>query len=115
MTRAIIAGPDRGIEAALTEQGVETVRLNGMATGDSLDEADIGAASLLFVTDVEEAMAVPVAKDRNPGVRIVFYFDEAVPEFVKGQLDLAVDPALLGPDVVVEELLRALEDAEFEE
>jgi hypothetical protein len=110
MTRAIIAGPDRGIESELEAHGVETIRLNGMATGESLDEADIGHAAFLFITDVDEATAVSVAKDRNPDVRVVFYMPDAVPEFVKSQLDLAVDPELLGPDVVVEELVAAIEE-----
>ncbi len=110
MTRAIIAGPDRGIESELSAHGVETVRLNGLATGESLDQADIGTAHFLFITDVDEATAVSVAKDRNPDVRVVFYMHDAVPEFVKGQLDLAVDPDLLGPDVVVEELVAAIEE-----
>lgn len=110
MTRAIIAGPDRGIESELRRHGTETVRLNGLATGESLDEADIGRADVLFITDVDEATAVSVAKDRNPSVRVIFYIPDAVPEFVRGQLDLAVDPDLLGPDVVVEEVVGAIEE-----
>lgn len=110
MLRAIIAGPDRGIESELDRHGVETVRLNGLATGESLDEAEIATAGFLFITDVDEATAVPVAKDRNPDIRIVFYTPESVPEFVKGQLDLAIDPALLGADVVVEELVDVAEE-----
>jgi len=110
MTRAIIAGPDRGIESELTAHGVETVRLNGLATGESLDDAEIASAQLLFITDVEEATAVSVAKERNPEVRVIFYLDDAVPEFVRGQLDLAVDPDLLGPDVVVEEVVASVEE-----
>jgi hypothetical protein len=110
MIRALIAGPDRGIATELAAQDVETVRLNGLATGAALDEAEIGTASFLFITDVEEATAVSIAKDRNPDVRVVFYTPDAVPEFVKGQLDLAVDPALLDPDVVVEELVATVEE-----
>ena len=110
MTRAIIAGPDRGIEAALTDLDVPTVRLNGLATGESLDEAEVGTAALLVITDVEEATAVPVAKDRNPNIRIVFYTNDSIPDFVKGQLDLAVDPDLLGPDVVAEEVVGSIEE-----
>lgn len=110
MIRAIIAGPDRGIESELTRNDVETVRLNGLATGAALDEAAIETAVFLFITDVDEATAVSVAKDRNPDVRVVFYTPDSVPEFVRGQLDLAVDPALLDPDVVVEELVDTVEE-----
>ena len=110
MIRAIIAGPDRGIGAALIDLGVDTVRLNGLVTGEALDGAEIETASLLVITDAEEATAVPVAKDRNPDVRIVFYTPDTLPDFVKGQLDLAVDPDLLGPDVVAEELVGSIEE-----
>ena len=107
--QAVIVGPDRGIAAALADQGVETVGVQGIATGDSLDEAGLVDADLLVITDAEEATAVPVAKDRNPDVRIVFYTPDADPEFVKGQLDLAVDPDLLSPGVVAEELVGAVD------
>ncbi|MFB6132869.1 MAG: CTP synthetase [Halanaeroarchaeum sp.] len=106
---AVIVGPDRGMEAALADQDVDTVRVEGLATGDSLDDAGLADADLLVITDVAEATAVPVAKDRNPAVRIVFYTPDAVPEFVRGQLDLAIDPDLLSPDVVAEELAGSIE------
>ena len=105
---ALIVGPDRGIETALADQGVGTRRVDGLATGESLDGAGLADADLLVITDADEATAVPVAKDRNPDVRIVFYTPHSVPEFVRGQLDLAVDPALLGTDVVAEELVGSL-------
>lgn len=105
--KAVIVGPDRGIADALAALDVETVRVDGLATGESLDAADIAAADLLVITDAAEATAVPVAKDRNPAVRIVLYTPDAVPEFVRGQLDFAVDPDLLAPDVVAEELAGA--------
>ncbi|MFB6154097.1 MAG: CTP synthetase [Halodesulfurarchaeum sp.] len=109
--KAVIAGPDRGIGDALADNGVEVVRVDGLATGDSLDAADIAGADLLVLTDIEEATAVPVAKDRNPALRIVFFTPDSLPEFVRGQLDLSVDPALLGPDAVAEELVGSLQDA----
>jgi len=37
-------------------------------------------------------------------VRAVVYSRESLPEFAKGQADLAVDPALLAAEVVAEEL-----------
>ncbi|AKH98360.1 DUF7126 family protein [Halanaeroarchaeum sulfurireducens] len=106
--KALIVGPDRGIETALADQGVDTRRVDGLATGESLDDAGLADADLLVITDADEATAVPVAKDRNPDVRIVFYTPQSVPEFVRGQLDLAVDPDLLGTDVVAEELVESL-------
>ena len=103
--RAIIVGPDDdGFIAALEEHGVETTRVVGHGTGDSLDEAGVADADLLVLTDVGEATAVPIAKELNPDVRVVIYASETMPEFVRGQVDLSVAPDVLGPDVVAEEL-----------
>ena len=101
---AILVGPDRELETALRDQGVETTRLEEPATGESLDDARVADADLLVVTDVAEATAVPIAREANPDVRIVIYAPETMPEFVRGQVDLAVAPGVLSPDVIAAEL-----------
>ena len=70
----------------------------------TLDDAGVIDAQLLVVTDMAEATGVALAKDENPDIRAVFYSHESLPEFAKGQTDLAVDPALLDVSVVAEEL-----------
>ncbi|WP_336036292.1 DUF7126 family protein [Halobacterium yunchengense] len=102
--KAIVVGPDRGIVAALTAEGVTVTRIEGVASGDRLSEAGVEDADLLVVTDVGEATAIPVAKERNPDLKTVAYTPDSVPEFVKGVLDLAVDPELLDAETVAEEL-----------
>ncbi len=109
MTHALIIGPDRGLEAALKAAGVETTQVSTPTTEDALEGAGLAEARLLFVTDPEEATAIPVAKGHHPPVRIVWYAPDAVPDFVTRQLDLGVDPSLIDPDVLVEEQLQALE------
>lgn len=104
---AILVGPDRELGAALSAQGIETTRLDGHATGDSLSAAGVAGADLLVITDVGEATAIPVARETNPGVRVVIYAPETMPEFVRGQVDLAVAPGVLDPDVIAEELAGA--------
>jgi voltage-gated potassium channel Kch len=102
---AIVAGADGdGLGEALADEGVEVRRIDGLATGEALADAGIEAADLFVLTDGDDATAIPVAKDANPGVRVVLYARDSLPEFAKGQADLAVDPKLLGPDVVAEEL-----------
>jgi Trk K+ transport system NAD-binding subunit len=102
--KAIVVGPDRGIVAALTAEGVAVTSIEGVASGDRLTEAGVEDADLLVVTDVGEATAIPVAKERNPDLKTVAYTPDSVPEFVKGVLDLAVDPELLDAETVAEEL-----------
>jgi hypothetical protein len=102
--RAIVVGSDAGIAAALEAEGAEVTRLEGVASGERLEDAGVADADLLVVTDVGEATAVPVARELNPDIRTVAYTGDGVPEFVKGVLDLTVDPALLDAEAVAEEL-----------
>lgn len=104
--RAIVAGADPdGLGEALEDEGVDVSRVEGIATGESLDAAGIDDADLFVITDVDDATAISIAKDRNADVKVVFYTRDSLPEFAKGQADLAVDPELLGSDVVAEELV----------
>ena len=102
---AIVAGPDpEGLGDALEAEGLDVVRITDTLSASTLDAAGVDDADLLVLTDVAEATGISVAKDRNPDVRVVVYSRESLPEFAKGQADLAVDPALLAADVVADEL-----------
>jgi hypothetical protein len=103
--RAIVVGSDAGIAAALEAEGADVTRLEGVASGERLEDAGVADADLLVVTDVGEATAVAVARELNPDIRTVAYTGDGVPEFVKGVLDLTVDPALLDAEAVAEELV----------
>lgn len=103
--RAIVVGADAGIADALEAEGADVTRLDGVASGERLEEAGVADADLLVVTDVGEATAIPVARELNPDLRTVAYTGDGVPEFVKGVLDLTVDPALLDATAVAEELV----------
>lgn len=105
--KAILVGIDRDLESALAVQGVETVELDGPATRAELEAAGVAEADILVVTDVGESTAIPIAREANPDIRIVVYSPESMPEFVRGQVDLAVAPGVLDPDVVAEELVGA--------
>ena len=102
---AIVAGPDPdGLGEALESEGLTVRRIEGQVSRASLDDADVTDAQLLVVTDMAEATGVALAKDENPEIRAAFYSPESLPEFIKGQADLAVDPELLDVSVVAEEL-----------
>ena len=103
--RAVVAGPDpEGLADALAAVGFAIERIEGVVGADALAAAGIDGADLFALTDLAEATAIPVAKERNPDVRIVVYSRDSLPEFARGQADLAIDPELLDPDVVAEEL-----------
>jgi Trk K+ transport system NAD-binding subunit len=106
MTTAVVAGTDPdGLGEALEAEGATVIRVVGIASADSLDEAGIDDADLLVLTDMDDATAISVAKELNPDVRVVTYSRDSLPEFARGQADLAVDPELLAVDVVAEEII----------
>jgi len=56
------------------------------------------------LTEVQQATSIPVAKDLNGNLRVVVYADGSLPDFARGQADLVVDPDLIDPGTVAEEL-----------
>jgi len=105
-TTAIVAGPDDDeIGAALEAAGVDVTRVDGVITRPQLEEAGIVAAKLYVLTDVGQATTIPIACDLNDELRTVVYARDTIPEFIKGQLDLAIDPQLMDASVVADELI----------
>jgi hypothetical protein len=102
----LVAGPDEdGLGDALADAGADVVRVEGIATRESLDAAGLAEAHTLVLTSMDDASAIPVAKEANTQVRIVTYSRDSLPEFARGQTDFAIDPALLSVDVVADELI----------
>ena len=107
MSEMVIAGGDpAGLGGALERQGATVRHAEGTADRPALEAAGIEDADTLVVTDAGLATSVTVALDCNPDLRIVFYTRDSVPEFIRGQAGHIVDPAVLDPDTVAEELLR---------
>lgn len=103
--KVVIAGADdNGVGAALEAAGAEVVRVDAVATRQSLSDAAIEDADVFLLTDMADATAISVAKDANPDVRVVTYATDSLPEFARAQADLALDPALFSPELVAEEL-----------
>ncbi|MFC6718151.1 CTP synthetase [Natrialbaceae archaeon GCM10025810] len=105
-TIAVLAGPDRkGLGDALEDEGVTVRRLDGVVSRPALEEAGIVEADLYVLTEMAQATTIPIAKDLANGVRVVVYDDNSLPEFASAQTDLSIDPDLLGPEIVAEELV----------
>ena len=103
--KAIFSGADDdGLASTLEGMGVDLTRIDGVATRPALEEAGIHDADLFVLTDIGQATAIAIAKDLNDTVRLVVYATDSLPEYVRGMDVLKVDPRLLGPDAVAEEL-----------
>ncbi|EMA49193.1 MULTISPECIES: DUF7126 family protein [Halococcus] len=102
---AIVTGPDpEGLGDALEAHGLSVARIDGAANRPALEEGGVSEADLFVLTDVSHATSIPVALDLAADLRVIVYARESLPEFAKGQADLLVDPGLLDPDIVAEEL-----------
>ena len=103
--KAILAGPDEdGLGDELRERNVDVAVVEGIVNRPALEEAGVVTAELFVLTDLEQATAIPIAKDLNEDVRVVVYDRNSLPAFASRQTDIAIDPDLLGPDAVAEEL-----------
>lgn len=106
MSEVVIAGGDPdGLADAIEAHGAEVRLAAGTANRPSLEEAGIVDADALVVTDAGLATAVVIARDLNPDLRVVIYTRDSVPEFVKGQAGHIVDPDLLDPETLAEEIV----------
>lgn len=104
--KAVIVGPDSGLGDALRDAGVDVERIEGIGSGEALETAGIEDADLLVITNVKESTSVSVALEKNSDLRTVVYSTDTIPEFVRARLDFAIDPNLLPPETVAEELTR---------
>jgi hypothetical protein len=102
--RVIVAGPDEhDIATAIEAEGHEVTRVD-VANRPALEEAGVLEAGAYVLTEVRQATSIPVALDLNEGLKVVVYDTESLPDFARGQADLAVDPDLLDPGAVAAEL-----------
>ena len=109
---AVVAGPDEhGLGEEFADLGVTVRRIDGPVTARTLEEAGITDADYLVLTDVEEATGIPIAKELNPAITAVTYAERSLPEFVAGVSDLAIDPSLIDPAMVAEELTNETLDS----
>jgi len=108
MTQAVVVGPDeRGIAQALEAAGFD-VATTEVGNRPRLEEAGIHEATLYVLTDLAQATSITVAHDLNEALRIVVYAGGSLPDFATRQTDLVVDPELLAPAAVAEELAADL-------
>ncbi|KYH26457.1 hypothetical protein HAPAU_15550 [Halalkalicoccus paucihalophilus] len=102
---AIIAGEDaEGLGEALEAEGFDVKRIEGFADREALESAGIESADVFAITDTVHATGIPVARELNEDLRIVVYAADSLPEFARPLADLIVDPDLLSPDAVAQEL-----------
>ncbi|MDZ7745437.1 MAG: CTP synthetase [Halobacteriales archaeon] len=108
MTRAIIAGSDAAsLGDALVTEGVDVTTAAGTANRDALEAAGIAEADVFIVTEMGLATSISVAKELNPDVRVVVYAEGTLPDFARRQAGHILDPKLMDPDFVAEEVAAA--------
>jgi len=100
----IVTGTDDyGIADAIEAEGHD-VTVVDIGNGETLEGAGIEETDVYLLTEMAQATSIAVAKELNPDLRVVVYADGSLPEFATRQADLVVDPALLDPAAVAEEL-----------
>lgn len=112
MSEVIVVGDDtHGLTDRFGEAGCSVSHLEGWPVGSDLDENGIAEAGALVVTEANLASVIAVAKERNDRVMVVLYSSGRLPPYASAQTDLAVDPALVNPEGVVEAIIDRLAEA----
>lgn len=102
--RVTLVGTDPdGIADALEAEDHE-VTVADVGNRPGLEEAGVHDADVYLLTEMAQATSIVVAKDLNPDLRVVVYAEGSLPDFASRQTDLVVDPNLLPPEAVAEEL-----------
>jgi hypothetical protein len=105
MTSVVFAGPDEtGLADALAAEGFDVSHVDGVASRPALEDAGIVESDVFVLTDVGQATAIPIARDITEDLRMVVYTGDSLPEFAAASEVLQVDPALLDPEAVAEEI-----------
>ena len=102
--QVIIAGPDDAAIADAVEAEGHHVAIAPIGNRPGLEEAGVHDADVYLLTDMDQATSIAVAKDLNDDLRVVIYAEGSLPDFASRQTDLVVDPNLLPPEAVAEEL-----------
>jgi len=102
--RVVVAGTDEhDIGSAIESEGFDVARVD-VANRTGLEKAGLVGADVFVLTEARQATAIAVAKDLDPGLRVVVYADDSLPDFARRQADLVLDPALFEPATVAAEL-----------
>ena len=100
----VLVGSDPTDIAAALDAAGHSATVADVGNRPGLEEAGIHDAEVYLLTEMEQATSIAVAKDLNPDLRVVVYAEGSLPDFASRQTDLVVDPNLLGPEAVAEEL-----------
>ena len=103
MKVTLVGSDPDDIADALEAQGHD-VSVADVGNRPGLEEAGVHDADVYLLTEMDQATSIVVAKDLNPDLRVVVYAEGSLPDFASRQTDLVVDPNLLGPEAVAEEL-----------
>lgn len=102
--KAVLVGADtHDLRRALSAEGVEVASVD-VGNRPGLEAAGLGDADAYLLTEASQATSISVAKDLAPNIRVIVYAEESLPDFARRQADLLVDPNLLDPATVAEEL-----------
>ena len=104
---AVVVGSDPdGLGHELEEEGVAVAHADGTGARSALEAVGISDADILVLTDVGLATCISVARELNGDLRVIVYSRDSTPEFARPQADLIVDPDLIDPTSMAEELAR---------
>ncbi len=65
-------------------------------------------ADLLVITDTSDLTGVLLCRELNPDIKMIVYSHDELSDFLRSQIDFALDPQLFPPTLVAEEISNLL-------
>ncbi len=102
--KIIFFGNGGDLSLALSNQGFELEEISTLEGIHSSPPDALLNSDLLVITNTSDPTGILLCKELNPNLKIIVYSQDEISDFLRSQIDFALDPQLFPPDLVVEEL-----------
>ena len=102
--KIIFFGSGGDLLPILSDQGFELEEIHTLEDIYSSHSDTILGADLLVITNTSDPTGILLCKELNPDIKIIVYSQNELSDFLRSQIDFALDPQLFPPDLVAEEL-----------
>tara|TARA_A100001037_G_scaffold306863_1_gene357640 strand:+ start:7609 stop:7932 length:324 start_codon:yes stop_codon:yes gene_type:complete len=101
--KILFFGPGGILKNTLASQGYEVEEIS-LQEFNLLDANVVVGSDLLIITDTSDPTGVLLCKEFQPDIKTIVYSQDDLPDFLRPQIDFALDPRLFSSNMVAEEL-----------
>ncbi|HII51712.1 MAG TPA: CTP synthetase [Halobacteriales archaeon] len=102
--KIIFFGSGGDLSSSLSNQGFEIEELPTSRDVYAPPADLILDADLLVITDTSDPTGILLCRELNPDIKTIVYSQDELSDFLRPQIDFALDPQLFPPNLVAEEI-----------